>query len=455
MERETKVLICDDDSLYHLAIKQALKGKFDCRSAYNGDEALTILRKYPIDVLLLDVQMRTLDEGLRYLPRFRELDNDLAVVMISGMTDFQTVREAMRLGASDYIPKDFDPNDLAHTIGLVLDRRRLIQRQGQQNFEALNQQKHHVMVGKSPSVHSMRKVVEKFSASHASVVITGETGTGKEVVARQLRGTMPDGSLAPFVAVDSATIQSSTAESILFGHEKGAFTGAEKTTKGIFEEADGGIVYFDEIANMPLDIQSKLLRVLQEKEVSRLGSSRVMQLNFRVVCATNRDLEEMARRGEFKDDLLQRLNVLPVLVPPLRERKEDIPDLVRHFLSKQPGDLKFTEDALEALQGYEWPGNIRELQNVVAYAAAMVEGTEVDVADLPPRIRDSGTSRARLAVSESEGSFYDQVGHFEKAILAREYANSDGNVSKLALTLGMDRSHLYTKLKEHGIHIKR
>lgn len=458
------VLICDDDATFHLAVKHCLKGRFECKSAYNSDEALAIIRNTPIDILLLDIQMRSADEGLRYLPRFKEADSDLAIVMSSGMTDFQTVREAMRLGALDYVPKDFDPNDLHHTLAQVLERRALLRRREQQNFEALSTQRQHVLIGESPAIQQLRKTIERIRNNPANVVITGETGTGKEVVARQLRKTLPDGSLAPFVAVDSSTIQSSTAESLLFGHEKGAFTGAEKATKGIFEEANGGTVYFDEIANMPLEIQAKLLRVIQEKEVIRLGSSKVLKLEFRVICATNKDLEQMVSAGQFKDDLLQRLNVLPLFIPPLRERREEIELLVRHFAEKHAGQqapLGFTPEAIEVLKQYSWPGNIRELSNLVAYLVAMTDETEVDVADLPPRIRDAAQSAAKTqgpaprasgTTASRDTSFYERVSAFEENILSQEYQAHAGNVSRMALSLGMDRSHLYTKLREHGIH---
>jgi DNA-binding NtrC family response regulator len=353
-----QILICDDDSLYHLALKTALKGSYDCRSVYNTDEAIAVLKNHAIDILLLDVQMRTPEEGLQALPKIREIDPDLSVLMISGSTEFETVREAMRRGAIDYIRKDFNPDDLLHTVQQALERNRLLKRREQQNYEVASQQRKNILIGDGAAVRSMKKVIEKFRNSGANVLITGETGSGKEVVARSLRGTLPDGSLAPFVAIDSATIQSSIAESVLFGYEKGAFTGAERSNKGVFEEANGGIVYFDELGNMPLEIQSKLLRVLQEKEVTRLGSSKTLQLDFRVVCATNRDLEQMVKQGLFKDDLLQRLNVLPISIPALRERKEDLPLLINYFLKQDLG-FEITDDAIELLKQYNWPGNIR------------------------------------------------------------------------------------------------
>ena len=253
----------------------------------------------------------------------------------------------------------------------------------------------------------------------------------------------------PFVAVDSSTIQSTTAESTLFGHEKGAFTGADRQVKGVFEEADGGIVYFDELANMPIPIQAKLLRVLQEKEVTRLGSTKTLKLEFRVVCATNRNLEEMAARGEFKEDVLQRLNVLPIHLPSLRERAEDIPLLVSHFLKQnERTGLSFSDDALDVLKQYSWPGNIRELANVLAFTTTLVETDVIEIADLPPKLRDV----SRPAPRSSETGFYEQVAQFESQLLTEAYSKYQGNISKMALGLGMDRSHLYTKLKEFGLH---
>lgn len=459
MSRKPIVLICDDDPSFHLALKLILKGKYEFRSAYNSDEALIIIKKNQVDLLVLDIKMRTPDEGIQAIPRFKETDPDLAIVVSSGITDYKVVLKAMQLGALDYVAKDNEPDGIMITIANALEKKSLLQRTSQQNFEAVNIQKQHELLGISPIIQDLKKTIERIQLSSANVVITGETGTGKEVVARQLRKLLPDGTLAPFVAIDSSTIQASTAESILFGHEKGAFTGAERTTQGLFEEANGGIIYFDEIGNMPLAIQAKLLRVVQEREISRMGSSRILNLDFRVICATNKNLETMIKQGEFKDDLFQRLNVLPIELPPLRERKEDIPILIQHFISRQglrQNQLEFTKEAVEALQSYSWPGNIRELANLIAYVVTMTEDSEIDVSDLPPRFRDmkfrSNSSDISSIESKSQMSFYDQVALFEHSLLEREYKKCNGNISKLAITLGMDRSHLYTKLRETGIY---
>lgn len=451
MARLPTVLICDDDTIFHQAVKHVLKNRFELRSAFNSDEALAIVRNHAIQLVLLDIEMRTPDEGLRLIPKLLELDGDVAIVMSSGRTDFPTVREAMRLGASDYVPKDFEPNELDHVITRALNQKNLIQQNRQQNFETAGTQNRHALVGKSKSADDLRKIIERIKNSPANIMIYGETGTGKEVVARHLRRTLPDGTLEPFVAVDSATIQSSTAESILFGHEKGAFTGADKMTRGVFEEAHGGVVYFDELANMPLEIQAKLLRVIQEKEVRRIGSTKTLPLEFRVICATNQRLEEMIRQGRFKDDLYQRLSVLPIDIPPLRERAEDIPLLAEHFLRQQTGreQIKFSEAALQVLQQYSWPGNVRELANLVSYVVAMTDGNEIDLSELPPKFRDVIIQPSAAASGQN---FYAALENFEKNLLTTEFQNFRGPVGDLALRLGMGRSHLYSKLKKYGIY---
>jgi DNA-binding NtrC family response regulator len=309
------------------------------------------------------------------------------------------------------------------------------------------------IIGGSPAAQLLRERLERFKRSDAPVLIWGETGTGKELAARVLRPMRSDGTPGPFVAVDSATITESTAESILFGHEKGAFTGADRARAGLFEQADGGVIFFDELANMPLNIQQKLLRVLQEKEVVRMGSDRPIRLQFRVVCATNQDLDELVRQGRFQADLLQRLNVLPIQLPPLRERREDIGLLAEHFLRRRrPSGHEIGPDALALLQNYPWPGNIRELQNVIDYTVAMGDGPTLEPGDLPERIRAEGLKPSGPIETEgASGSLYERVLSFEKRLLEEALAQPYPSVTALAERLGMDRSHLYTKLRQHGL----
>ncbi len=454
-----KVLICDDDKNIHLAIKMALGSDYEIKSAYNGDEACIIAKKNHIDLVLMDMEMRHEREGLDTIPKLHEIQNDLEIIFFSGQTGFEFVRNAMKVGAIDYVPKDAGPDELKHVFKKVLEIRELKQKNKKTQSEVKKVHKSNVLIGNSPSIQKLKKLIEKAKNSPAPIVIHGETGTGKEVVARLLRKST-DGELEPFVAVDSSTIQSSVAESVLFGYEKGAFTGAEKSTHGLFEEANGGTIYFDELANMPLEIQNKLLRVIQEKEVLRIGSSKAIDLDFRVIAATNQNLEEMVKNGKFKEDLYQRLCVLQIQIPPLRERSEDIPELLEFFAQNQANGmppLVFLPETLEVIKKYPFPGNVRELSNLVLYLYTMMESQEVSPLDLPPKFLGSyrADTHALNPASETiqtEKNFYKAVEAFEKNLLQNEYTKMDGNISKLAVGLGMDRSYLHSKLKSYGIH---
>lgn len=457
-----KVLICDDDKNIHLAIKATLSSEFDFKSAYNGDEAVVILKSQNFDLVLMDMEMRHGTEGLDTIPRLLEIQNDLDIIFFSGRTEFEYVRRAMQAGALDYVPKDSGANELRHIFKKTLALRSLkiknekSQRELKRAFHATS------LIGSSEAVVRLKKLIEKARLSKAPVLISGETGTGKEVVAKLLRKEHPDGSLEPFIAVDSSTIQSSVAESVLFGYEKGAFTGAEKSTSGLFEEADGGVIYFDELANMPLEIQNKLLRVIQEKEVLRIGSSKPIELDFRVVSATNKNLEELIEQGKFKDDLFQRLNVIHLKIPPLRERKEDIPELLQYFsetLNQGQPKITFLPETIDIIQNYPFPGNVRELQNLVIYLYSMLDETEVNPLDLPPKFF-AAAEKVQHAPLQSTSvndllqtqNFYEAVKNFEYYFLQNTYKKLGENISKMAEELGMDRSYLHNKLKAFKIH---
>jgi len=458
-----KVLICDDDKTIHMAIKSVLGKDYDIKSAYNGDEALVILKKNHMDLVLLDMEMRHDQEGIETIPKILEIQSDVEIIFFSGKTGFDYVRNAMKLGAYDYVPKDAGADELKHVFAKALEHKNLKTQNQQTQFEVKKTHTQtNTLVGKSAAIEKIKKQIERARLSPAPMLVTGETGTGKEVIARNLRKIHDDGTLEPFVAVDSGTIQSSVAESVLFGYEKGAFTGAEKTTRGLFEEANGGCIYFDELGNMPLEIQNKLLRVIQEKEVLRIGSSKPISLDFRVICATNQNLEDMVAQGKFKDDLYQRLNVLQIQIPPLRERTDDIPLLLEHFAEIHRNGLPklvFLPETLEVIRRYPFPGNIRELGNLVLYLYSMCENTEISPLDLPPKFQASG-SKTTSGASSAEfqattKNFYKAVEEFEQKLLAVEYKNAEGNVSKMATELGMDRSYLHSKLKNYGIHVSK
>jgi two-component system nitrogen regulation response regulator NtrX len=454
--KQPTLLICDDDSLYAEALKKNLQGPFEVLVAKNGDETLDALKKENVQAVLLDIQMRTPQEGLDYLPKIRALDAELPIIMLTGHAELPHVRKAMQLGAWDFLSKNSEPIELRHTIEMALDKARIIRRSEQKSFELATLQKNQDLIGVSPAMARVRSVIERVRSAKGNVLISGETGTGKEVVARQLRKKLPSGELEPFIAIDSSTIQSSTAESILFGHQKGAFTGADQQRKGIFEEADGGIVYFDELANMSIEIQAKLLRVVQEKEVMRLGASKPISVDFRVVCATNKDLEKLVTQGQFKEDLLQRLNVLPIELPPLRSRTEDIEGLFVHFMTLHGAKAPKTIDKhlLAALKSYEWPGNVRELSNTASYAIAMSDRPEqVTLESLPPKLlRGTQTFvRSPEEASSVEGTLSERLEAFERAVLKKELDAAQGNVAQAAVNLGIDRSNLHKKLKSYEL----
>lgn len=449
VQKSRKILVCDDDSLIRKSLALLLKPYGDVTSVANTDEAKTLLRKRKYDLFILDIQMRTPTEGLDALPEIRKMESDLPIVVLSGLKDFKTVRDAMKLGANDYLSKDFEPEEFEIALERIFERDRLKKNESQTRFETRTRQERNKFIGSSSRVRELLKLVEKFQKSTANVLITGETGTGKELIAKLLRRETDTG-FEPFIAVDSATLHTGTAESILFGHERGAFTGAEHARKGLFEEADGGIIFFDEIANMPLQIQAKLLRALEEKEVTRLGSARPIPLSFRVVSATNRNLEKMAELGEFLPDLLQRLQTLPLELPPLRDRREDLSELCDYLLTKKTGkNIRLSPEAFALLLNYDWPGNVRELSAMLDYSLALTEGaTTIEVEDLHPKIRLAKNT------TSNGSSFYDQIEKFEKELLSGVYERCEENVSRIAKELDMDRSHLYAKLKLYGIHPK-
>lgn len=411
-----------------------------------------------MDLILLDMEMRNQNEGLKTIPIILEVQNDATIIFFSGQVDYEFVKNAMKLGAYDYLAKGTSADELRHILLKALENRKLKTLNKQTQHELKTAHKNNVLIGVSPAIEKIKKQIDRARSSLASIVISGETGTGKEVVARLLRKTSADGSLEPFVAVDASTIQSSVAESVLFGYEKGAFTGAEKTTRGLFEEANSGCIYFDELANMPIEIQNKLLRVLQEKEVLRIGSSKPLILDFRVICATNQNLEDLVKQGKFKDDLLQRISVLQIQIPPLRERPEDIPLLLEHYastLSNGAPKIHFLPETIQVIQKYAFPGNVRELVNLVLYLYTMAEETEISPLDLPPKFQVKKGAENIRAIHESpvsEKNFYKAVEAFEIEFLLREYQRLEGNISKLSQELGMDRSYLHSKLKNFGIH---
>jgi len=465
------LISCDDDPLIHQTIQLLASAQFEVHCVFSVEEAIALFRKLPVAVLLIDVGLGSVKTGIECIPQFLVLDPDCKIIIFSGQTHFEWARKAMQNGAFDYVPKSSPPNDLLQTLLKANDARTQKQRVRQLDFELRSSVPQSPLIGSSPAMERLRKTISKFYKSPGNVLITGETGTGKELVARCLRPESPDGTFAPFIAVDSSTIQNSVAESLLFGHEKGAFTGAGERTRGLIESADGGVLYFDEISNMPLDIQVKLLRVIQEKEVRRLGSNKTIKVSFRVIAATNVDLDTMVTEGRFKEDLLQRLQVLPIEIPPLRNRGKDIFELFDHLQASSLDGYQakvLTDEAKEALLNYSWPGNVRELANLITYFNATLDpGSRIVPESFPPKLYariqksiatqpdspiDDEKKKCSFGISDIEKSgFYQMVRNTEAELIRKVMTFTKGNVTQASQILQMDRSHVYTKMKELNI----
>lgn len=450
---QTTILIADDDSLIHMSMKALMQGQgWKTLHAEKPSDAEKMIQEESIDLIILDMHFGKPKAGLEVLKFCRQHSTETPVLILSGESGFSTVKEALKLGAEDYLIKGEDEEKFLHTVQQTLKQKKLASLKNKAEREIQYRDLQNPLVGESASIVELRRTTEKIKKTRFNVLITGETGTGKEVISRMLRGKTLDGDLEPFVTVDSSTILSSMAESLLFGHEKGAFTGADLQKTGLFEGANGGTIYFDEIANMPLEIQAKLLRVLQEKEIRRMGGNKTISLDFRVIAATNKDLGELSKKGLFKDDLYQRLKAVPIMIAPLRERREDIPLLIQHTFQKTTGShFPVTVEAMTLLKNYSWPGNVRELIHLVQYWVAMSEASTIEPSDLPAYIRHEKSP----AHSSGAQDFYSQIEAFEAQILKKAYDQCEGNISQLSEKLGMDRSHLYSKLAQHGVHQKK
>jgi DNA-binding NtrC family response regulator len=440
------VLVCEDEELYQLKLRHSLSRDFDLRFVQDGAGLLEAVKAFDPDAVVLDIALREPREGLAVMSKLRSQMPATPVIIHSGYADAASVVEAMRLGATDYVAKDCPPAELRRQLLHAIGRR-----QRQATARGCPGDGRGPFVGGSETTLQLRRTIEKIRPHPGNVIIRGESGAGKELVARLLRRLGRDGSPETWVDIDSSTIQDHMAESVLFGHERGSFTGAERQRIGLFEQAAGGTVYFDEISNMSLEVQAKLLRVLQEKRVRRMGSSKSMGLDFRVVAATNRDLAAMCREGRFRFDLYSRLEVFIIEVPPLRERRGDISALVEHFLTMYGGPIAppIEPEAAALIASYDWPGNIRELANAVQFMLMESEGGAITRDHLPSKILNCRYLRRHASADGT--SFRDQVKQFEENLLRQELSRAGNNVSEVARRLKMDRSSLYLKLDEHGL----
>jgi len=447
-----RLLVVDDEPGIRAALRQLLEYEgYAVLQASSGDEALALYADQRPHLVLLDVKMAGLD-GLATLRRMRELDPDAIVVMISGHGTIATAVEATQSGAHDFLEKPLDTDRVLVTIRNALKHVALEREVRSLKAEV---EQHHEIVGSSPVVRQLVERIERVAPTGSRILITGENGTGKELVARAVHRLSPRAA-RPFVEVNCAAIPSELIESELFGHMKGSFTGAFGDRTGKFEQADGGTLFLDEVGDMSPAAQAKVLRALQEGVVTPIGSTKSVRVDVRVIAATNKRLEDEIAAGRFREDLLYRLNVVPIEVPPLRARREDIPQLVQHFeaqLATAPGlgSRRFAPVALEALKRHHWPGNVRELRNTVERLLILAAGPEIlerDVRRLLEPVQADGGLGDTLMSSETFESFKENA---EKAFLRAKLQEYDWNVSETARRLGMPRSNLYKKIERFSL----
>ena len=449
------ILVVDDEEGIRTSLRSILEDEgYDVSVAANGVEALKIYGTDPPDLMILDIWMPEMD-GLETLRRVKEFVPATQVMMISGHGSIETAVKAIKLGAYDYIEKPLSLENVTLRVKHALEQFRLAQEN--RSLRTKVQQKFE-LVGQSPAMQRLRELIETAGPTNSRVLIGGENGTGKELVARaiHMHSTRSD---HPFVAVNCAAIPETLIESELFGHEKGSFTGATSMKRGQFEQADGGTLFLDEIGDMSLNTQAKVLRALQEQQFTRVGGTKLLKVDVRVLAASNKDLEKEIGKGQFREDLYYRLNVVPIVVPPLRERREDIPALVRHFMKTHVEEqgLRMKEvspEAMAVFQQYEWPGNIRELRNLIERLMIMVPGFVIEAPQATLSLQGrtvgvvpSGNQAPNSLLTKSYDSLRDARNAFEKEYISRKLREHHWNISRTAEDLKIERSHLHRKIK--------
>ena len=454
-EMKTRLLVVDDEqSIRRLCMTIGNTLGYVCTEAESAEAALGRLESDAPDLILTDLKLPAMS-GVELLKQTKRLLPHAEIAIMTGHGSIESAVDAMKLGAYDYIEKPFRVEKMrlllqrmAEKVHLVTENEFLRERvTAEDNLDGI--------IGTSTHIQDVLRMIARLKDTRTPVLISGESGTGKELVARAIhfRGSMAQ---TPFVAVDCGSLVPTLMESELFGYEKGAFTGATKSKAGLFQTANGGTIFLDEIGELPLEMQAKLLRVLQEKEVRPVGSNERETVDVRVIAATNRDLEVAYRAGTFRKDLYFRLNVVTVHLPPLRDRRSDIPVLVHHFLDHyaKASQIQVTPAAMKSLLQYDWPGNVRELENCVARAVTLGDGKTIDVSDLPPSIRaeqaETGSERAPEASSLSTTA----LAEMERMTILRVFEQAHGDKALAGKMLGISRATLYRKLKRYNIALK-
>ena len=454
-EMKTRLLVVDDEqSIRRLCMTIGNTLGYVCMEAESAEAALGRLESDAPDLILTDLKLPAMS-GVELLKQTKRLLPHTEIAIMTGHGSIESAVDAMKLGAYDYIEKPFRVEKMRLLLQRMAEKVHLVTENEFLRERVTTEDKLDGIIGTSAHIQDVMRMISRLKDTRTPVLISGESGTGKELVARAIhfRGSMAQ---TPFVAVDCGSLVPTLMESELFGYEKGAFTGATKSKAGLFQAANGGTIFLDEIGELPLEMQAKLLRVLQEKEVRPVGSNERETVDVRVIAATNRDLESAYRAGTFRKDLYFRLNVVTVHIPPLRDRRSDIPVLVHHFLDRyaKGSQIHVTPAAMKSLLQYDWPGNVRELENCIARAVTLGDGMTIDVADLPPAIRSEQAETGSPRTAEGSSLSTTALAEMERVTILRVFEQAHGDKALAGKMLGISRATLYRKLKRYNIPLK-
>lgn len=455
--RKSCILIVDDDLGMRVLLETILKDTYVVYTAENIQEAHDVLKNHAVDVALLDIRLGTAS-GIDLLKHIKRHYDKIEVVMITAIKEIRTAVETIKLGAFDYINKEFDYDEIRLLVDKALQKRRLFGELQTLRSEISERAAYDMIVGFNRQMVEIETIINRVAKTPSSILLTGESGTGKEIIARKIHelscsDTSPD--YSPFIGFNVASIPSELIESTLFGHEKGSFTGAHKMHKGKFELANGGTLFLDEIGELRLDLQSKLLRAIQERKIERVGGETLIPVDVRIIAATHQDLLDKVQRGEFREDLYYRLNVIPIKIPPLRERLEDLPEFINLLLKRSCKKINknithVTPDVLDAFSSYSWPGNIRELENIIERMVALSAGETLTLDDVPLELRFTAVP-AVTAETINEGNYEDflkeATNAFERRFILSTLNKVGWNQAKASTELGVHRKTLEYKIK--------
>jgi DNA-binding NtrC family response regulator len=450
MSTQPLILVAEDEDLMRAIIRQLLEGAgYRVAAVPSAEEALETFAAEDVALTLTDIRMAGID-GLALLDRIKDVDPEALVVVMTAYSSVDSAVSALRKGAYDYVTKPFVNEDLLQSVKNAIRQRELFRENRQLRRELDRRYSFSEIIGASENLQRVFRLVEKVAATNTNILIYGESGTGKELVARAIHHNSPRSS-RPFVAINCGALPETLLESELFGHTKGAFTGAVSARAGLFRSAEGGTIFLDEIGEISPTMQVRLLRAVQEHEVTPVGSSTPVRFDARIICATNRELEKEVTEGRFREDLFYRLNVIEIHLPPLRERREDVPLLVRHFVKRTAREQGQPEkavepDAMTALLNYNWPGNVRELQNAVERAFTL-SGERLDLDSLPPRVREPAAGQLPVRDPDGLRPTLDEV---ERRHILDTLSSVNQDKARAANILGIDLSTLYRKLKRYG-----